>query len=89
MFADTIDAMTTDRPYREALTADSVRDELRAQAGRQFDPRIAAELIADKYWSSLAEAIRSNRDSGEFESIAGDAIPHHSSTHSIAANSGR
>ncbi len=89
MFADTIDAMTTDRPYREALTADSVRDELREQAGRQFDPRIAAELIADKYWSSLAEAIRSNRDSGEFESIAGDAIPHHSNAHSIPANSGR
>ena len=41
MFADTIDAMTTDRPYREALTAASVREELRTQAGRQFDPKIA------------------------------------------------
>ena len=35
MFADTIDAMTTDRPYREALAAESVRQELKAQAGRR------------------------------------------------------
>jgi putative nucleotidyltransferase with HDIG domain len=80
VFADTIDAMTTDRPYREALTAESVRDELRAQAGRQFDPKIAAELITDKYWRPLAEAIRWNHDSGQFESVSSDAIPRHSAT---------
>jgi putative nucleotidyltransferase with HDIG domain len=79
-FADTIDAMTTDRPYREALTAESVREELRSQAGRQFDPKIAAELIADKYWLQLADAIRLNHDSGEFESLSSDAIPRHSRT---------
>ena len=80
VFADTIDAMTTDRPYREALTADSVREELRSQAGRQFDPRIAALLIADKHWLRLAEAIRSNHDSGEFESLSGVTVPRHSGT---------
>jgi putative nucleotidyltransferase with HDIG domain len=80
IFADTIDAMTTDRPYREALSADSVREELRSQAGRQFDPRIAALLIADKHWLRLAEAIRSNHDSGEFESLSGDTVPRHSGT---------
>ena len=63
MFADTIDAMTTDRPYREALAAESVRQELKTQAGRQFDPRITAELISDKYWLQLAEAIRLNHAS--------------------------
>ena len=86
VFADTIDAMTTDRPYREALTADSVREELRSQAGRQFDPRIAALLIADKHWRRLAEAIRSNHDSAEFESLSGGVVPRHSGTaHSIAS----
>jgi putative nucleotidyltransferase with HDIG domain len=86
VFADTIDAMTTDRPYREALTADSVREELRSQAGRQFDPRIAALLIADKHWLRLAEAIRSNHDSGEFGSLSGHTVPRHSGTaHSIAS----
>jgi len=80
IFADTIDAMTTDRPYREALTADTVREELRSQAGRQFDPRIAALVIADKHWLRLAEAIRSNHDSAEFESLSGDAVAVHSGT---------
>ena len=80
VFADTIDAMTTDRPYREALTADSVRDELKLQAGRQFDPRIAAELVGDRYWNRLAEAIRANHDSGQFEALLERDIPRHSGT---------
>jgi len=80
MFADTIDAMTTDRPYRESLSADSVREELRAQAGRQFDPTIASELITDRYWTQLADAIRSNHDSGEYESVDGVSVPRHSAT---------
>ncbi len=74
VFADTIDAMTTDRPYREALSADSVREELLSQAGRQFDPRITADLITDRYWSQLADAIRSNHDSGEFELVSVGAV---------------
>ncbi len=63
MLADTIDAMTTDRPYREALPATSVREELRSQSGRQFDPRITNEIIADKYWLQLSELIAANQAS--------------------------
>jgi putative nucleotidyltransferase with HDIG domain len=80
MFADTIDAMTTDRPYRQALSVASVREELRLQAGRQFDPEIAAELIADKHWQRLADAIRSNHDSGRYEPFSTAAIPRRSGT---------
>lgn len=40
MFADTIDAMTTDRPYRRALSHAAVRAELQKHRGRQFDPTI-------------------------------------------------
>ncbi len=40
MIADTLDAMTTDRPYRHALTLASAIDELHTHAGRQFDPDI-------------------------------------------------
>jgi putative two-component system response regulator len=84
-FADTIDAMTTDRPYREGLDAESVRVELRAQAGRQFDPRITAELITDKYWLLLADSIRTNHDSGQYESFSADDIRRHSATsHSVS-----
>jgi len=40
MIADTLDAMTTDRPYREALPFDRVLEEMRKYAGQQFDPRL-------------------------------------------------
>jgi putative nucleotidyltransferase with HDIG domain len=80
MFADTIDAMTTDRPYRQALSVASVRDELRSQAGRQFDPTIAAELIADRHWQQLADAIRSNHDSGRYELFSTVDVPRRTGT---------
>ena len=40
MIADTVDAMTTDRPYRKALTLQRAFEELAKHAGRQFDPRL-------------------------------------------------
>jgi HD-GYP domain-containing protein (c-di-GMP phosphodiesterase class II) len=36
--ADAFDAMTTDRPYRQALSMDEAFAELRRKAGTQFDP---------------------------------------------------
>jgi response regulator RpfG family c-di-GMP phosphodiesterase len=38
--ADTLDAMTSDRPYRRALRWTAARDEIVAQAGKQFDPDV-------------------------------------------------
>jgi len=45
MVADTVDAMTTDRPYRKALTLQRALDELRKFAGQQFDPKLV-ELVS-------------------------------------------
>jgi len=42
MVADTLDAMTTDRPYRKALSLQRTLEELAKHAGRQFDPRLVA-----------------------------------------------
>ena len=53
MFADTIDAMTTDRPYRKALGQDEVRAELLRCRGKQFDPRICDELVASPLFAQL------------------------------------
>ncbi|MGQ0714768.1 MAG: HD domain-containing phosphohydrolase [Gemmatimonadaceae bacterium] len=53
MFADTIDAMTTDRPYRQARGETEVRSELIRQRGRQFDPTICDLLLASPLWSLL------------------------------------
>lgn len=44
MIADTIDAMTTDRPYRKALSLSKALEEMVKYAGRQFDPRLV-ELV--------------------------------------------
>ena len=38
--ADTLDAMTSDRPYRKARPWEDARREILAQSGRQFDPRV-------------------------------------------------
>jgi ribonuclease P protein subunit RPR2 len=38
--ADALDALTTDRPYRQALSWSDAIDEILAQDGRQFDPRV-------------------------------------------------
>ena len=42
---DAFDAMTSERPYRQPLTRAEACDEIRRQAGIQFDPTIAAAFI--------------------------------------------
>ena len=37
---DTYEAMTSDRPYRKALTDDEALEELKKAAGTQFDPKV-------------------------------------------------
>jgi response regulator RpfG family c-di-GMP phosphodiesterase len=44
--ADAFDAMTCDRPYRRALAREVVVSELRRYSGSQFDPDVAAALLA-------------------------------------------
>ncbi|MES1247662.1 MAG: HD domain-containing phosphohydrolase [Actinomycetota bacterium] len=38
--ADALDAMTSNRPYRRALSWRTARDEIVAQSGKQFDPQV-------------------------------------------------
>ena len=56
MFADTIDAMTTDRPYRAALDPASVRRELLRFRGTQFDPDMCDALLRSPEYSKLFAA---------------------------------
>ena len=55
--ADTIDAMSTSRPYRLALSSDTVRAELERESGRQFDPRICRALLTDIQWNEIVREI--------------------------------
>jgi putative nucleotidyltransferase with HDIG domain len=54
--ADTIDAMTTERPYRAPLTEAQVRTEIIRCRETQFDPQIADQLLSSALWSTLFAA---------------------------------
>lgn len=43
--ADSFDAMTSDRPYRKALTIAQAREELHRCSGSQYDPRVVAAFL--------------------------------------------
>jgi len=64
VLADTFDAMTSDRPYRKALSVEASRDEIIRCSGTQFDPHcVQAFLLA---WERIVEI----RWSGEEEESA-------------------
>jgi len=53
MFADTADAMLSDRPYRAALSPAQVRAEFTRLRGKQFDPYICEILIESSAFDQL------------------------------------
>jgi HAMP domain-containing protein len=57
---DALFAMTHDRPYRSARSAEEALHEVRREAGRQFDPRVveAALAIAPDRWVELLNGRR-------------------------------
>ncbi|NQT90400.1 MAG: HD domain-containing protein [Candidatus Omnitrophica bacterium] len=42
---DTYDAMTTDRPYRKAMSREQAIKELKAKSGEEFDPKVVEEFL--------------------------------------------
>jgi putative nucleotidyltransferase with HDIG domain len=44
--ADTLDAITVDRPYRKAAPFKAARDEIIRQSGQQFDPRVVKAFLS-------------------------------------------
>lgn len=59
--SDSLDAITTDRPYQEASSLDFALDEIRAKAGSQFDPEAVAALLGvvetDAAFARLREGV--------------------------------
>jgi HD-GYP domain-containing protein (c-di-GMP phosphodiesterase class II) len=43
--ADSFDAMTSDRPYREAMSVDEALEEIKRCTGSQFDPEVAVAFL--------------------------------------------
>jgi putative nucleotidyltransferase with HDIG domain len=57
--ADTLDAITSDRPYRAAQTLTAAREEIRRWSGRQFDPEVVAMFLSmpENIWGDLRKEI--------------------------------
>ena len=53
--ADTLDAMTSDRPYRAALSYQTAREEIIRSSGIQFDPDVVQAFLAipEEAWSLI------------------------------------
>jgi putative nucleotidyltransferase with HDIG domain len=56
---DTFDAMTSDRPYRAALSIGEARDEIRRFSGIQFDPAVADAFlkIDETVWKDIRDRV--------------------------------
>src|SRR5205807_5722836 len=65
LVADAFDAMTSDRPYRGAISHDQALEELRRNAGRQFDPRCIEAFEQYIVTESASEAARPLNSGGE------------------------
>jgi len=61
MIADTLDAMTTDRPYRQALPLERVVEEFRKYAGRQFDPQLVDIAVKSPALRRLVSGVVTQR----------------------------
>jgi putative nucleotidyltransferase with HDIG domain len=61
--ADTLDAITSDRPYRAAQSISAAREEIMRWSGRQFDPEVVRHFMdmPDTIWEDLRKEINSQK----------------------------
>jgi putative nucleotidyltransferase with HDIG domain len=75
--ADTLDAITSDRPYRKASNFDAARQEILRCSGTQFDPSVVEVFlkIPNELWQELrAEITGQNKRFSTFELAAPSRI---------------
>ncbi|MGI8632939.1 MAG: HD-GYP domain-containing protein [Solirubrobacterales bacterium] len=58
--ADVFDALTSERPYKQAWSLTDAREEIRSQSGRQFDPRLVS--LFDNSFDEAAHIRQQVRD---------------------------
>ena len=76
--ADTLDAMTSDRPYRKALSFETAFAEITSQSGRQFDPEVVKAFfsVPQQTWPTIRQdslAKRADHKRPAFALIQGGA----------------
>ncbi len=74
--ADTLDAMTVDRPYRPKQTFDAARKEIELWSGRQFDPALVKVFLEmpNSIWEDLAKDISGSDPAGANANAASPAF---------------
>ncbi len=60
--ADALEAMASDRPYRRALTYQEIMDEIRSNAGTQFDPNVVSAFLEVMQEKGEGVIVNSARD---------------------------
>ncbi len=73
---DTLDAMTSDRPYRQGLPFDEAKSEIIKMSGSQFDPRAVEAFLAEE--DTLREMVEM-KSARPFEQYRSQVLPCHDS----------
>jgi response regulator RpfG family c-di-GMP phosphodiesterase len=66
LIADTFDAMTSDRPYRRAMSTSDALDELKRNAGSQFDPALVEVAVAARSQFENARVDMTRKPRGDY-----------------------
>ena len=64
--ADTLDAMTSDRPYRRALPFSAAKAEIIRESGHQFDPKVVEAFLSipENVWEKIRRDVDREQRSG-------------------------
>jgi len=76
--ADTLDAITSDRPYRKARSFDIAREEILKHSGTQFDPNVVEIFlkIPNELWHELrSEITGQNKRFSSFDIAQSSGLP--------------
>jgi putative nucleotidyltransferase with HDIG domain len=71
MISDAVDAMLSDRPYRNALSIESVRSELERCAGAQFDPDLVRTIRENNTLERAEVLVERSRARKPIRALAG------------------
>jgi HD-GYP domain-containing protein (c-di-GMP phosphodiesterase class II) len=73
--ADTLDAITSDRPYRAAQPTGAALEEIKRFSGTQFDPEVVKVFLSmpESIWEDLRKQINSQINRYSSEATAANA----------------
>jgi HD-GYP domain-containing protein (c-di-GMP phosphodiesterase class II) len=71
---DAYEAITDDRCYREARSAEVARTELLRESGRQFDPEVVAAFLSELEEPQVGIGLISTADEEEVWRLAGEVV---------------